>query len=79
MAVKATVISTSKNRVSINNPQRTEIRSVGITPSTALVNSLRGLSDVDATSLANNSTVVYDSSRDIFVVKELPILNGGTF
>jgi hypothetical protein len=79
MAVKATVISTAKNRVSINNPQRAEIRTVGITPSTTLVNSLRGLSDVDATSLANNNTVVYDSASDKFVVKELPVLNGGTF
>jgi hypothetical protein len=79
MAVKATVISTSKNRVSINNPQRAEIRTVGITPSTSLVNSLRGLSDVNATSLANNNTVVYDSASDKFVVKELPVLNGGTF
>lgn len=79
MAVKATVISTPKNRVSINNPQRAEIRTVGITPSTSLVNSLRGLSDVNATSLANNNTVVYDSASDKFVVKELPVLNGGTF
>ena len=79
MAVKATVISTSKNRVSINNPQRAEIRTVGIIPSTQLVNSLRGLSDVNATSLANNNTVVYDSASDTFVVKELPVLNGGTF
>jgi hypothetical protein len=79
MAVKATVISTPKNRVSINNPQRAEIRTVGITPSTTLVNSLRGLSDVNATSLANNNTVVYDSASDKFVVKELPVLNGGTF
>jgi hypothetical protein len=79
MAVKATVISTSKNRVSINNPQRAEIRTVGITPSTTLVNSLRGLSDVNATNLANNNTVVYDSASDKFVVKELPVLNGGSF
>ena len=79
MAVKATVISTPKNRVSINNPQRAEIRTVGITPSTTPVNSLRGLSDVNATSLANNNTVVYDSASDKFVVKELPVLNGGTF
>ena len=79
MAVKATVISTPKNRVSINNPQRAEIRTVGITPLTTLINSFRGLSDVNATSLANNNTVVYDSASDKFVVKELPVLNGGTF
>ena len=78
MAVKATVVSVSKTRVSINNPQRAEIRAVGIQPST-LVNSLRGLDDVNATSLNNNDTIVYDSASDKFIVKELPVLNGGTF
>mgnify|MGYP003345612296 CR=1 FL=1 len=79
MAVKATVISVPKTRVSINNPQRAEIRTVGIQPSLSTVNSLRGLNDVDATSLDNNETIVYDSASDKFVVKELPVLNGGTF
>lgn len=79
MSVKATVISTAKNRVSINNTQRAEVRTVGIIPSTSLVNTLRGLSDVDATSLANNNTLVYDAASDKFIVKELPELNGGTF
>ena len=78
MPVKVTVVSTSKNRVSINNPQRTEIRTVCIIPST-IVNSLRGLNDVDASNLANNNTIVYDSASDKFIVKELPILNGGSF
>ena len=77
MAVKATVISTTKHRVSINNTQRAEVRTVGIIPST--FNTLRGLSDVDATSLANNNILVYDSASDKFIVKELPVLNGGTF
>jgi hypothetical protein len=79
MSVKVTVVSTSKNRVSINNPQRKEIRTVGIIPSTTLVNSLRGLDDVDASNLANNNTIVYDSASDKFIVKELSVLNGGTF
>lgn len=78
MAVKAVVISTSKNRVSINVPQRKEIRTVGLAPQT-LANSLRGLNDVDATSLNNNETIVYDAASDKFVVKELPIVTGGTF
>ena len=79
MAVKATVISVPKTRVSINNPQRAEIRTVGIQPELATVNSLRGLNDVNATSLNNNDTVVYDSASDKFIVKELPVLSGGTF
>jgi hypothetical protein len=79
MTVKVTVVSTSKNRVSINNPQRAEIRTVGIIPSIPLVNSLRGLVDVNASNLANNNTIVYDSASDKFIVKELSVLNGGTF
>lgn len=78
MAVKATVISTTKNRVSINNTQRAKVRTIAITPSSN-VNALRNLSDVDATSLANNNTLVYDSASDKFIVKELPVINGGTF
>jgi hypothetical protein len=78
MSTKVTVISTPKNRISINNPQKSEIRTVGIQPN-QLLNSLRGLNDVVSTSLDNNETVVYDSSLDKFVVKTLPIINGGTF
>lgn len=37
------------------------------------------LTDVDATSLDNNETLVYDEQTGKFVVKELPIINGGTF
>ena len=39
----------------------------------------RKLKDVDATNLNNNETVVYDEASDKFVIKELPIVNGGTF
>lgn len=77
MSVKVNVISTPKNRVSVNTRQRTEVRSVGITPK--IVDKLRELEDVNATNLNNNNTIVYDSASDTFVVKELPIINGGTF
>ena len=79
MSIKATVTTTPKNRISINNQQRTEIRTVGVIPEITLVNSLRVLIDVNATSLANNNTLVYDSASDKFVVKDLPGLNGGSF
>ena len=78
MTIKVTVVSTAKNRVSIKNSQRAEIRTVGITPSSS-INTLRKLNDVTVTTLNNNDTIVYDSASDKFIVKELPVLNGGTF
>lgn len=77
MAVKVTVNSVSPNRVSINNQQRTTIRSVGVVPSES--RKLVTLLDVDATSLDNNETLVYDEATEKFIVKELPNINGGTF
>jgi hypothetical protein len=74
MGTKVTVTSTSKNRVSINNQQRATIRTVGIS-----ANKLSGLLDVDASSPDNNDTLVYDSATGKYVIKELPIVNGGTF
>ena len=110
------IISSPKNRVSINKQDRTVIRSVGISygayeeANTATIlagdaydqanlatniavtsfnyanslalgaaTSLVNLTDVDATSVDNNETLVYDQGSGKFVVKELPIVNGGTF
>ncbi len=78
MTIKVTVVSAAKNRISIKNAQRAEIRTVGIAPSSS-VNTLRELNDVTVTTLNNNNTIVYDSASDKFIVKELPVLNGGTF
>jgi hypothetical protein len=75
MGTKVTVTSTPKNRVSINNQQRSIIRSIGISSG----NKLSGLIDVDASSPDNNDTLVYDSATGKYVIKELPIVNGGTF
>ena len=80
MAVKVTVNSSSPNRVSINNQQRTTIRTVGIAAQEAnIINRIVNLVDVDATSLDNNETLVYDEATDKYVVKVLPNINGGTF
>lgn len=73
---KITVHTTPKNRITINNGKTGEVKSVSATVG---VTTLRNLRDVDATSLNNNETVVYDEASDRFVVKELPIVNGGTF
>ena len=76
MAVKVTVNSVSPNRVSINNQQRTTIRSVGLAnPESKLEN----LSDVDASDPDNNEILVYDETLNKYVIKTLPNINGGTF
>lgn len=71
------VRTTPKNRISINTPKQAIIKTLASGAQTA--NKLRNLVDVDGSSLNNNETVVYDEARDKFVVKELPIVNGGTF
>lgn len=76
MGFKVLVTSTPKNRVSINSQQRETIRTVGVSPPAG---SLSNLQDVDATDADNNETLVYDAASGKYVVKELPVLNGGTF
>ena len=76
MAVKVTVNSVSPNRVSINNQQRTTIRSVGLANQETR---LENLSDVDASDPDNNEILVYDETLNKYVIKTLPNLDGGTF
>lgn len=78
MGVKVNVVSTPKNRISINNQQRKTIRTVGVGAINA-VDELIDLKDVDATDVDNNETLVYDEVSGKFVVKVIPIINGGTF
>lgn len=80
---KITVITQPKNRILINNSQRSQIKSVNVvgastTGASGVVN-FSELHDVDASSVDNNETVVYDEVSGKFVVKEIPIINGGTF
>lgn len=79
MAVKVTVNSVSPNRVSINNQQRTTIRTVGIVPNLDTANRLSLLTDVDASDPDNNETLVYDQTLNKYVIKTLPVVNGGSF
>lgn len=80
MALKVTVNSTSPNRISINNQQRTTVRTVGIVPPEASrVTRLADLSDVDASDSDNNETLVYDQTLNKYVIKTLPVVDGGTF
>lgn len=74
MAIRATINSIPKSRISINKQDRETVRSVGVGG-----NRLRSLLDVDATSLDNGETLVYDSNTDQFIIKDLPRVDGGNF
>jgi len=79
---KITVNTTPKNRISINTQQRGVVRvgTTGVTGAASLVNrNFADLLDVDSTTADNNEIVVYDEESGKYVVKELPVVNGGTF
>ena len=78
MAIKAVVNSVPTTRVEINATTRDAIRTVGISPTIAQ-NYLVGLFDVDASDVDNNETLVYNSTTGKFVVKILPVVDGGSF
>jgi hypothetical protein len=75
MAIKATINSIPKNRVSVNKQTSDTIRAVNV----GLITKLSQLTDVTATDLTSNNTIVYDSTTDKFVVSILPKISGGTF
>lgn len=79
MGVKVTLVSDQKNRISINSQNRTQIKTVAVTPDFTGVSSLAGLSDVDASDPDNNETLVYDDATGKYVVKTLPNIDGGSF
>lgn len=79
MAVKVTVVSDTRNRISINNQNRKNIRTVAITPDLTTLSSLSALNDVDATDPNENETLVYDETSGKYIVKILPNISGGTF
>lgn len=77
MSIKVT--TQPKNRISINIQQKSEIKSVGLTGKGGAAQYLSQLIDVDATDADNNETLVYDEASEKFIIKELPVINGGTF
>ena len=77
MSIKVIVNSIPKTRVSINNQQRESIRTVGLSP--LVTNRLSSLVDVDSGESSNNETLVYDETTGMYVIKELPVVNGGSF
>jgi hypothetical protein len=72
------VVQQTGIRVSINKQSRDNIRTVAMPPSTTS-QQLRGLTDVDATTLIDNEAVIYDAGTNKFVVKIIPVIDGGTF
>lgn len=77
MGNKITVFSKSSNRVLINTNQRQQVKSVNQVGTS--INTLSKLQDIDASDADNNEVLVYDEASGKYVVKELPIINGGTF
>lgn len=67
-----------KVRVSINNQNRENIRTVGVGPVTG-VTRLSQLTDVNVANPQNNHALIYDSAAGKFVSKEIPVINGGNF
>jgi len=79
MAIKVTLVSDTKNRISINNQQRKTVRTVAVTPDLSSISTLGSLSDVNATDPNENETLVYDEATGKYIVKILPNISGGTF
>ena len=75
--MKVVVTTPAGNRVSINNQQTTSIKAVGIGASTG-AQYLDDLLDVDASGKDGNETLVYDENTGLFVVKQLPVVDGGS-
>ena len=68
MSNKITVTTTPKNRISI---------STGFVGRGATY--LTELKDIDASDADNNETIVYDEASGKYVVKQIPVINGGEF
>lgn len=76
MSIKVSVNSAPKNRISINSQNRSTVRTIGVGASASL---LANLTDVDASDPDNNETLVYDATSGKYVIKTLPVVNGGSF
>jgi hypothetical protein len=77
MGTKVIVRSSSPNRVSINNQQRSTVRTVAI--ASTQIKNLVDLLDVDATDTDNNEVLVYDETLNKYVIKTIPVVDGGSF
>ena len=71
-------IKTTPTKVVVNTPPKDRIE-INTRGGAGGIDTLTELRDVDASSVDNNETVVYDEVSGKFVVKTIPIINGGTF
>lgn len=79
MATRIT-IKPRKQNVTVNAPAKNRIAiNTGVVSGGSNIDTVVELKDVDASDVDNNETLVYDESSGKFVVKEIPIINGGTF
>ena len=79
MAIKVTLVSDNKSRVSINSPDRKYIKTVAIAPEGSNEKVLGDLDNVDATNPDNNEILVYDEASGKYIIKTLPVVDGGSF
>ncbi len=77
MGTKVLINSTTPNRVSINNQQRSTVRTVAV--ASTQVDRLSELTDVDTSDADNNEVLVYDETLNKYVIKTIPAVDGGTF
>jgi|LakMenEpi03Aug12_release.lakeMendotaPanAssembly.Ray.scaffolds.fasta_scaffold01135_31 hypothetical protein len=77
MGTKVILRSTTPNRVSINNQQRSTVRTVAV--ASTQVDRLSELTDVDTSDADNNEVLVYDETLNKYVIKTIPAVDGGTF
>ena len=69
------IFTSPQIRVSINSQQQNSIKTVSVGAATKLTN----LFDVDTSDADNNETLVYDATSNKYVIKTLPVVDGGSF
>jgi hypothetical protein len=77
MATKVSITSSSPNRISINGQQRSVVRTIAV--ASTQIKTLSDLEDVVAPDPNNNETLVYDGTLNKYVIKTLPVVDGGSF
>lgn len=78
MAIRVTLKNTNVN-VTTTPKNRIQINTGGGVGSASGIDTIVELKDVDASDVDNNETLVYDEVSGKYVVKEIPIINGGEF
>jgi hypothetical protein len=75
MSYGSVINTDGKNRVSLNSRKKETVRFIR----TSATSRLDSLLDVDSSDADNNEVLVFDAVSGKYVVKVLPILDGGSF